>query len=57
MLDGETGALERTEVLHPVNDLPGEVFRWLVPIVGHGLARQLISLVTASVLPRSAEAS
>jgi hypothetical protein len=57
IVDSETTALERTEVLHPASELPGEVFRWLVPIVGQSVARQLISLVTAAVLPRSAAAS
>ncbi len=52
-----TDQLDRTEVLHPTSNPPGEVFRWLVPIVGQSAARQLISLAAAVAVPRSAAAS
>jgi hypothetical protein len=53
----ETGELERTEVLHPTNELPGELFRWLVPFAGQDTARRLISLIASAAVPRAEAAS
>ena len=47
IVDRGTGDLDRTDVLHPANEVPGEVFRWPVPIVGQGVARQLVTLVAS----------
>ena len=57
IVDLGTDQLDRTEVLHPTSNLPGEVFRWLVPMVGQNAARQLISLAAAAAVPRSAAVS
>ncbi len=57
IVDRETDQLDRTEVLHPTSQLPGEVFRWLVPILGHRVDRELISLAAAAAVSRSTVAS
>jgi hypothetical protein len=57
IVDAETGELERTEVLHPTSELPGELFRWLVPFAGQDTARRLISLVASAAVPRAVAAS
>jgi hypothetical protein len=55
--DIETEELNRTEVLHPGNELPGGVFRWLIPIVGQEIARQLITWAASDTLLKPASAS
>jgi hypothetical protein len=55
--DEATGDLDRTDVHHPANALPGDLFRWLVPIVGNATARQLISLAASKAVPRAAKVS
>jgi hypothetical protein len=57
IVDMETDELDRTEVLHPESARPGELFRWLVPIAGNTVARQLISLAARATVPRTARAS
>ncbi len=57
IVDLETDELDRTEVHHPVNALPGGLFRWLVPIVGNAIARQLISLAASASVPKTAKVS
>ena len=54
IVDVVTEELNRTEVLHPTSGSPGAVFRWLVPIVGHDVARQLVTLAARAALPKSA---
>jgi hypothetical protein len=57
IVDMETDELNRTEVLHPVTGPPGAVFRWLVPIVGQDVARQLVTLAASAALPNTAKVS
>lgn len=47
------GELVRTAVLAPKLEQPGEVFRWLVPIVGQPVARQLITLAAGATVTGS----
>lgn len=50
--DHHSGLLERTEVLAPKLEVPGEVFRWLLPVVGQQAARQLVSLAASATVSR-----
>ncbi len=54
IVDLQTDELDHTAVLHPAHKVPGEVFRWLVPIVGNEVARQLVTLAARAVLPKPA---
>jgi hypothetical protein len=53
----ETEELTRTEVLHPTAGRPGAVFRWLFPIVGQDVARQLVTRAASAASPNGARVS
>ncbi len=57
IVDQGTNQLDKTEVLHPTKRVPGEVFRWLVPIVGQDVAGKLISLAAEATMQRTAASS
>jgi hypothetical protein len=57
IIDLQTDELGRTDVLHPAHKVPGEVFRWLVPIVGNDVARQLVTLAAKAILPKPVRTS
>ena len=57
IVDPATGDFDRTEVLHPTSRHHGELFRWLVPIVGNATAHQLIGIAAAAAVPDTAKVS
>jgi hypothetical protein len=57
IIEKDTGELDRTDVLNPVSELPDDVFRWLVPITGENVARQLVSLATSATEPNTPQVS
>jgi hypothetical protein len=56
--DRRTEELTTTDVIHPTDiTVPVDVYRWLVPIVGRGVAGRLVSLAADSMSSGTGKAS